>query len=48
VFELSEALSGAVQTNAILSSPIAAQTITGRVNFKRSTICRFTSGTANN
>jgi hypothetical protein len=48
VFEMCGALSGALQKNATLSSPIGAQTITAPLNFKCRTIYRFTSGTANN
>ena len=47
LFATCGALSGAREKNATLSSPVAAQTITVRVNFKRRTICRFTAGAAN-
>jgi hypothetical protein len=42
-----EALGGAREKNVTLGSPIAAQTITLRVNFKRRTIYQFTSRIAN-
>jgi len=41
------AMGGAREKNVPLDSPIAAQTITLRVNFKRRTICQFTSRIAN-